>query len=557
MSSRGSGRRRGSAKADDELTPGTLADARAALRRRWVAEGWYRGQDLATLIDGVAARRPSVELVFEQERVSRTLTLQELSTRARVVEAGLHRLGLRPGDRMCVQLPHSPESLVLLLAALRRGIITMPVPTAAGDAEQAAAVSAGGVRLLVVQDVWRNRTAAQRMAAVAGADALQEVVVVGPDAPADLGFTRLERVDATSPDPVARSADDVAALLYTSGSPGSPKGVMHSSHSLLAEVATGWAALSGEERRHSFVPLPPGHIGGVLSALIPLVTGRPAAFLEPWDAGRALDLVDRVGATLMGAVPYSLIEMLEVAARSGRGPGSLRYCSVGGAGVPPVLIERAEAFGLRAARAYGLTEHPTVSSGAADDPLAVRAHSDGRVAPGSMVRIVDRSGEDVAAGEEGEIVTIGPDTMLGYTDPAADLAAHLPDGWFRTGDLGRLGSGGVLTVTGRLKELVIRGGVNISVGEVEAALARHPAVADVAVVGVPDPRLGERLLAVVVPVPGSGVDLGELRRHCEALGIARIKSPERLQIVEALPRGATGKVRRGVLTEQWPGDRDG
>jgi len=497
---------------------------------------------------------PDLELTFVSQGRRDSLTLRELGRRSAARAAGMQRRGLRPQDRVVVQLPSSVELFVTMVAALRAGLVIVPLPTSAGSQHLTAAVTDSGAKLLVVADERRGTGYPARLAAVSDVATLAAVHVAGPGAPADLA---LERLDGGDFDPVAVSPDSACALIYTSGSSATPKGVLHSHNSLLAEVQTGWASQSGEADRRSFVPLPPGHIGGLISALVPLVTRRPAAFLEPWGRSSAVELIRSTGATFMGAVPFFLIELLDAAAGDPAALAPLRFASIGGAGVPPVLVERADALGIRAARSYGLTEHPTISGGTATDSLALRAGTDGRLSRGSRVRIVDPAGDDVPPGEVGEIVSIGPEMMLGYTDPELDVANHVPGGWFRTGDLGRL-DGDTLTVTGRLKEIIIRGGENIAASDVENVLMRHPAVLDAAVVGVPDDRYGERVLAVVVPRAGMTLDLAGVHEHFAAAGSSRRHVPELLDVVDALPRGATGKVQRGQLREQWsppPSDR--
>jgi acyl-CoA synthetase (AMP-forming)/AMP-acid ligase II len=508
-------------------------------RRAWYELGLYQADDLGTLIGRSLRAGPDVALTFATGKARQVLSFAELDRRSAAVAAGLARLGQRPGDRLLLQLPSSAELVIAMVAALRAGVVVVPLPTAAGGGHLEAALADSGARVLIVPGHWRGVGYADRLVATANAAGLEHVLVTGPEAPADLAFSRVE---SGPPDFVAGPCDPDAAcaLIYTSGSSGRPKGVQHSHNSLLAEVRTGWASQSGEDVRHTFVPLPPGHVGGLISTLIPLVTRRPAAFLEPWDRSAALELIREVGATIMGSVPFFLIELLDALDSGAAGPQGLAplvFSSQGGAGVPPVLVERAEATGLCVARSYGLTEHPTVTSGTAADGLRLRAHTDGVPTPGNRVRIVDEAGRELPAGEIGEIVTVGPELMLGYTDPGQDLAAHLPGGWFRTGDLGRIEPGsGALTVSGRLKENV---------------LMRHPAVVEAAVIGVPDERYGERLLAVVVPRHGAALDLDSVRAHFAAAGTGRLLTPELLDIVPALPRGATGKVQRAQLLMAW------
>lgn len=236
--------------------------------------------------------------------------------------------------------------------------------------------------------------------------------------------------------------------------------------------------------------------------------------------------------------------------------GTLNECLTGAAPVPPSLIERAEAAGITAFRSYGSSEHPTVSAGTIADPLGRRAGTDGRLLAGIQVRLVDADGRDVPAGRDGEILTRGPELFTGYNDPALNAAVSLPGGWFRAGDVGRTDADGYLTVTDRLKD-IIRGGENISAQEVEDLLVTHPAVADVAVIPVPDRALGERVCAVVVARPGCTFDVEQAREHFAAAGAARQKTPELVVMVEELPRTPSGKVRKDVLRAARKAEADG
>jgi acyl-CoA synthetase (AMP-forming)/AMP-acid ligase II len=230
--------------------------------------------------------------------------------------------------------------------------------------------------------------------------------------------------------------------------------------------------------------------------------------------------------------------------------GTLREFLTGAAPGPPSLIRRADAIGITAFRSYGSSEHPTVTAGGIADSLDRRAETDGRLIAGNEVRLVDAAGRDVPGGADGEILTRGPELFSGYADAALNAAAFLPGGWFRTGDVGRLDAGGYLTVTDRLKDIIIRGGENISSKEVEDLLREHPAVADVAVIPAPDPVMGERVCAVVVTRPGFSFNVDEARAHFAAAGVARQKTPEVVMLVDELPRTPSGKVRKDVLRKR-------
>jgi len=216
--------------------------------------------------------------------------------------------------------------------------------------------------------------------------------------------------------------------------------------------------------------------------------------------------------------------------------------------VPPALVARSEAAGIVTWRTYGSTEHPAISSGGPTDPPDKRRLTDGRVTPGNEVRLLDESGADVAPGEEGEIVARGPKQFLGYQDPAADADAFVDSTWFRTGDLARFDEEGYLIVTDRVKDIIIRGGENISAREVEEVLARHPAVAEVAVCAAPDEVWGEAVCAVLVPRDGATAPtVQELDEMAVAAGLATYKRPSRVVVTDALPRTAAGKVRKRDL----------
>jgi non-ribosomal peptide synthetase component E (peptide arylation enzyme) len=210
-------------------------------------------------------------------------------------------------------------------------------------------------------------------------------------------------------------------------------------------------------------------------------------------------------------------------------------------------VERADRLGWRVGRCYGATEQPSITGCSSSDPLQKRAETDGRPLGENQIRIVDEDGNDVATGMEGEIVSAGPEQFIGYTDGPLNRDAFTPDGWFRTGDVGRLDTDGYLTITDRRKDIIIRGGENISSQEVENILLRHPAVSDVAVVAMPDAAYGERVCAFIVTRAGSQVDLAAVREHFVNANIARHKTPEFIRVVSDLPRTAAGKVKKAAL----------
>jgi acyl-CoA synthetase (AMP-forming)/AMP-acid ligase II len=300
-------------------------------------------------------------------------------------------------------------------------------------------------------------------------------------------------------------------------------------------------------------PFPAGHIAGFNFLLRPFVTGTDMVFMDRWDASLAAELVEHYRVRLSGGTPFHLQGLLEAATRDKRDLSSLASYGLGGTGVTPEHVELADRSGFAGTRAYGLTEHSTVSIGWRDSPFVERACTDGRVQPGSQVRIVDEMDRVLPVGSEGEILVRGPELFVGYTDPLLNAQAFTSDGWFRTGDIGKLDAANCLTITDRKKDIVIRGGENISSQEVERVLATHPAVRDVAVVARRDARYGETVCAVVVLHAGAELDLPAVQMHFANAGVARQKTPESLWVVADLPRTASGKVRKGDLRTQVNG----
>jgi acyl-CoA synthetase (AMP-forming)/AMP-acid ligase II len=195
-------------------------------------------------------------------------------------------------------------------------------------------------------------------------------------------------------------------------------------------------------------------------------------------------------------------------------------------------------------RAYGSSEHPVISTGTPAHPLHKRCGTDGSLTPGNVIRLLDEDDQEVGVGADGEIVSLGPELFVGYTDPALNAESFLPGGWFRTGDIGRLDVDGFLTITDRKKDVIIRGGENIASKEVEDLLMQHPSVTEAAAVGRPDEKYGERVAVFVRLADGHTLDLDEIRRHFASIGVATQKTPEHLEFVDEFPRTPSGKVRK-------------
>jgi cyclohexanecarboxylate-CoA ligase len=460
---------------------------------------------------------------------------------------GLAALGVCAGDVVAVQLPNWTETLTVLLAAARLGTVANPILPIYRRRELAFILAEAGARVLFIPGRYRDCDHRALVRELRPAlSTLEHVVVVrdgpGPDA---LGYPE---VGAAAPDPVVVDAGAIALLIYTSGTTADAKGVLHSHDTLLAE-ARSLAAVHGIRAADTvLMPSPLTHISGIVHALlVPAVFGTSAVLMDRWEpaAARALVAAERV--TYMVGAPTFLRDLAGAPGQA----TSLRLFSCGGADVDPALVREAAArLGCVAKRVYGSTEFPTVTTTGPDDPPERRIDSEGRAIGANEVRLVDDDGAAVGPGSEGEILARGPECFLGYRNPALNADAFTADGWFRTGDLGTLDAEGYLRITGRRKDIIIRKGENISARELEDLIAAHPAVAEVAVVGVPDAAAGEIACAVLRLRPGAAPpSLAEVAEHLTARGLSRRKLPERLEVVADFPRTASGKIVKRALRE--------
>ncbi|MEZ5709213.1 MAG: AMP-binding protein [Blastomonas sp.] len=502
---------------------------------------------LYAAIANTAAASPDTPYIVKSEVNPANTRLGEVFAAGQRTGTRFAAMGIRPGDVVAVMLPNWREWLVSAIGCWHAGAVMLPIVTIYGAKEAAFILRQSGARAIIHPGIWRNTDFGQRIADCGPLERLEWIFGCGDE------FAALE-AEGPVLAPQERDADDLAMLIYTSGTTADPKGVMHSSRSLMAEIRQQQESRArpapGEGTDIIFSPWPPGHIAGALSMLRHAVTGISFLGMEQWDAGLAAELIERHRVTSSSGTPFHLGGIIEAADRDGRDLSSLRHYMVGAAPVPPSLVQRCIDRGLAVFHCYGSSEHPTVTTGTADDPLDKQLNTEGRVFPGCELRFVNDDGADVGAGEDGEICTRGPELFTGYFDRRLNDAAFLPGGWYRTGDIGRLDAEGYLLITDRKKDIIIRGGENISSKEVEAVLLRHPAIADAAAIACPDDRMGEVVMACVVLRSDATLDLASVIRHFQDAGIARQKTPERLRVMDELPRNASGKVLKHVLRRE-------
>ncbi|MGO9152615.1 AMP-binding protein [Mycobacterium sp.] len=519
----------------------------AALRDRWYSEGWYSSKTCVDAFERAAVEHAQLPVVFVADETETTATVGEIHEAARLVAAGMQRLGIRAGDAVAVQLTNRLECAIAYQAVLLCGAVLVPIVHIYGPKEVEFILAESRARLLIMPAEFRSTSYVERVSSYRHLPALDDVVVIDAAEPGP-GYLPWHELSGDPDHYVAPAvlSDDVCVLLYTSGTASDPKGVQHSHNSLLAEQATLPKLLAGGPDDVQLVTFPPGHVAGLNSILRPLMSGTRSVFLDHWDPVLAADLVARFSVTSTSGAPFHLSGLLQVEGVTAK-LATLREFLTGAAPVTDEAGRQAAASGVTAYRCYGMTEHPTVTGAHADDPPMVRMATDGAPMAGCAVRIVGPHGVEMRAGCDGEVVVQGPDQFIGYCDPALNADAFTSDGWFRTGDLGHLDGHGRLTVTDRIKDVIIRGGETISSGQVEDVLHSHPAVVEAAALAAPDPRYGEVVAAVVVLKPGAVLDLAGLRRHFESSGLARQKTPERLVVADSLPRTALGKVRKADL----------
>ncbi|MFP8881044.1 MAG: AMP-binding protein, partial [Myxococcota bacterium] len=339
-----------------------------------------------------------------------------------------------------------------------------------------------------------------------------------------------------------------AVIAYTSGTTADPKGVIHTHRSILAEMRQ-LSAIQAPGERPTLAGAPVGHFIGMLTGLLlPLMRGLPIHLIDVWDPAGVLSAMLEADLTAGSGSPYFLTSLLDHPDRTPAHLERMQTLGLGGAPVPAAVADRAESLGISIIRSYGCSELPSITGSSHDDPREKRMYTDGGRLPGVEMRIVDDEGRDLPPGEPGEILARGPELFAGYTDHALTTTAFVDQDWLATGDIGVVNEQGWLTITDRKKDIIIRGGENISAGEVEELLAKMPGVAEVAVVAGPDPRMGERACAFVRLAPDAAAhDLSAVQQHLAAAGLTRQKWPEEVHTVDDFPRTPSGKIKKFEL----------
>lgn len=555
--------------------PDFLRDMTGIGMRVYPRDGGFRAPaaSLPELLRRWAVERPDDTAVVDvRPEGTRRTTWRELDAGVDRAAAALLALGVRPGEPVACQLPNWTEFVQVALATLRIGAVCCPLMPIFRNREIGFMLRKAGARVLVTTDEFRGRAHATEIAAALVENGeelacLDHVIVVGSGrgataVPLRLGHVRwhdwrtlldestvdIDAIEARRPAP-----DSTAQLLFTSGTTGEPKGVRHRHDTL------GRAVLAQAERLRLtgndvvYIPSPLAHQTGFLYGMwLALTLGTTSLLQAVWDAATGLRALNEHGGTFVQAATPFLADLTQ-AVEDGEPPApSLRIFVATGTTVPRTLAARAVTrLGVAVCGAFGTTETCLGSLSGPHDPAGKVWSTDGRAMDGTQLRVTDDDGKLLPPGVEGNFELRSQTCFEGYHDsPDLTADAYTPDGWYRTGDLAVIDADGYVQITGRVRDVINRGGEKVPAAEIEDLLHGHPAVADIAIVGMPDERLGERACAFVVLAPDTRLDLEDVRKHLDRHAVSKYYWPERLEIVAKLPRNPSGKVQKFLLREQ-------
>ncbi|MEJ2377548.1 MAG: cyclohexanecarboxylate-CoA ligase [Pseudolabrys sp.] len=527
----------------------TPAKRRAAM----TTARYWRDETLLDHLDRAVADFPektAIVAIRTENGQEVRLSYRELDRLSDVLAARLARMGVARGDVVSFQLPNWWQFSVLHLACLKAGAVSNPLMIIFRERELRFMLKLADTKVLVVPATFRNFDYARMAENIRGdLPALRHVRVVGGSG--DAAFETLLSETAEAPSREWRPApDDAIQLLYTSGTTGEPKGVMHTSNTLLSNLVPFAERLHLGENDVIHMPSPMAHqLGFMYGLVMPVMLGATAVLQDVFDPKEMARQIAEENVTFtMGATPF-LNDLTEYVERNKASTETLRVFVSAGAPIPRALVSKArQALGAAIISAWGMSENGAVTTTRPEDPEEKTMETDGCALAGMEVRVVDANGEPVTSGQEGQLQVRGCSNFVGYLK-RPELDNTNDEGWFDTGDLARMDDEGYIRIAGRSKDIIIRGGENIPVVEVEGLLFKHPAIAAVAVVGYPDARLGERACAFVVLREGASLTLEEMVAYLKEQQMAQQYIPEKLEIVDELPRTPSGKVQKFKLRE--------
>lgn len=515
------------------------------------ASGAWQPRPLCSVIDETARVRGDAPAVADQ---TERLNYAELVRRSHSLATWLLEQGLEAGATVALQTPNSISLAIMHLACDRADLVFLPLSSSWRGQEIEHLLRVSGAKVLVVPPPTDDFDYFEAVATMR--DRLPDLELVGTRGyhrpRADFDF---DDVSTRRTEEVHRPRDPQAGryIMVTSGTTDLPKMSLWTDNNLwfFMQCYIEAVEMTVDDVAIGLCPANTGATGYVFPVLAPMLRGASSVLLEHWSASAALDLLESEEATLASAVPTQIIKMLQEPDIGDRDFSRLRLFQNSGAAMPSDAAQELErVFGCIGHVVYGATDGGTPTMTTTRDPAEKRWTTVGRPTVHCELRLVDALLKDVAPEQSGEILWRSPSKDLGYVnEPEMTDAAFLEDGWYRSGDLGRLDDEGYLHIVGRAKDLIIRGGQNVSPVEIESLLFKHPLIAEVSVIGVPDPVYGERTCACVVPRAGVEVTLTDLTEFLGGLGVATFKLPERIELFEELPRSAGGKITKVELRD--------
>lgn len=513
---------------------------------KYTKEGHWRNKTLYDLFKEVLKKHPNKIAVVDR---GNQLSFQDIENMSNSLASSLRHLGVLKGEVVSFELPNWYQSVILNLALTKLGAVINPIIPIYRDREVTYILKQAESVAIVIPSTFRGYNYVEMLQRIKpNLPKLRDIIVVGDEVPE--GMIALEKLMEGDRSPILPETvdpNDIKLLLYTSGTTAEPKGVQHTHNTLICENFNVAGGVGLDEESVIFMPSPVTHITGYLYALeLPLILGCKVVLMDIWVPEKALDLITKEKCTwTVGATPF-LQHLMDVPRVKDYDLSRLTF-GCGGAFIPSEIIKGAVAkLGLRAYRGYGSSESPTVSFGTKEDSLDQNAETDGRVV-GNEIRIVDSDNNPLPFWEEGEVVVKGPEVFVGYRDPSLNKDAFDQEGWYHTGDLGRLSADGYLEITGRKKDIIIRGGENLSSVEIENFLYMHPSVEVAAAVAMPDVKMGEKVCAYVKLKKGAHLTLEELIHFLSQHDLAKQKMPERLELIDEFPMTPSGKIKKNEL----------
>lgn len=545
-----------------------------ASRSRFYANGWWRNTTVLEDFERSWRANPEKTAIVTYRAGSaevHRLDYKTLAGRVERIAGALIHMGVRRGDVVSIQLPNWWQFVAIALATFRVGAVVNPIIPIHRSREVGFIAGLLETRVCFTARTFRGFDHARMMQDLEDKlPNLEHRVIVDfdkiPDSVSELSFERDILGHAWELDYQGElatrtlNADQISDIQFTSGTTGEPKGVGHTHNTQFARARSLYETLRLDSNDIVFMPSTLAHSTGFVYGFITSVMlGMTAIYQDVWDSERALEIIDKEAATWSFGSTAFVTDLIKAQRHHRRDLSRFRYFVSGGAAIPPAAVrEAADVLSTRLMACWGMTENGGVTFTRPDDPLLAAAESDGHPAAWMELKVVDPlNGKELPVGSTGVLKVRGASQMIGYVKrPGLTQAATDQNGWFDTGDVAHLDALGNVRISGRVKDIIVRGGENVPVVEIETLLYRHPFVDEVAIVGYPDERLGERACAVVVAVEGTTPTLADLTAFLQAEGVSKTYWPERLELRSELPRTLSGKVQKFRLRKTPPPTRD-